>query len=255
MNNSDHNLSTSCPYLEIACGKTASPIRPIQCDRFLIGAGPQCDLRLGGDMPLVHSIVHLSSGTICIDPVADSPELLVNGRPGPAELQSGDEIVIGQFRMILHGADLAVAVQPAAAPAEEVLEAADEIDPSELSAAELVDLIEREEAMIEEFESGREAGAEALLDAVQRRAEANHDGSSEQTQELLGGIRSAVVSLGQSARQLEQPGRLTEQEVRQAASSLLDCQNEIITALDRVLAAIEQQKATAEPDEPQRHVA
>ena len=257
MNNSDQNLSSSCPQLEIACGKTASPFRPILRDRFLIGAGPRCDLRFGGDdMPLLHSIMHVSAGMICIDPVSDEPQLLVNGQPGPAELQSGDEIIIGRFRMILHCAKLAVSGQRDDVLGEvPVIEAEKDIDLSELSAVELVELIEREEAMVEEFESGLVAGADALLDAVGRRADSLQSAAREPAEELIGEIRSAVVSLGQSARQLERPGHLSEQEVRKAAASLLDCQNEMITALDRVLAVIEQRKAAEEPAEPRRHVA
>lgn len=256
MNNSEQTPGSSSPILEIVCGKTASPLRPILQDRFLIGSGPRCDLRLGGDdMPLLHSIVHISGGTICIDPVADTPQLLVNGRPGAADLQSGDEIVIGRFRMVLHGASVACESQAVSELNADTLETEDQIDPSTLSAAELVELIEAEEALIEEFEARRQSGADALLDAVQRRADALPlDTAAPQTEELLGGIRSAVLSLGQSTRQLEQPAGLSESDVQDAAASLLDCQQEIISALDRVLSLIEQRKADDEL-ESRRHVA
>ena len=256
MNSSERpSPATSSPTFEIVCGKTASPLRPILRDRFLIGAGPRCDLRLGGDeMPVLHSIVHLDGSTICIDPVAAAPPLLVNGQSGMTELQSGDEIAIGGFRMILHAADIAAEAMPNAAPGVQ-----EPVDLAELSAAELVDLIEQEEALVDEYEAGRRAGAEALLDAVERRADAlSADSSSDdshQPEELLGGIRSAVISIGQSARQLEQPGNLTEDDVRQAGASLLDCQQQIITVLDRVLEKIERQNDRHATPIPQRDVA
>lgn len=246
MHNLEQSQTVSSPVFEIKCGKTASPMRPIIRDRFLIGSGPRCDLRLGGEgMPDLHSIVHIEGGAISIDPVADIPELLVNGHSGMAELQDGDEIRIGQFRMVLHGAPS----QAESSPEPELVE--DEpIDPAELSASELVALIEQEEALIEEFEEGRRAGASALLDAVEHRAtslvsKADAAGEADPG-ELLGGIRSAVVSLGQSARQLEEPASLTEDDVREAAASLLDCQQQIISALDRVLDKIERQNAWQE---------
>lgn len=255
MNNSERpSPAASSPTFEIVCGKTASPLRPIVRDRFLIGSGPRCDLRLGGDeMPLLHSIVHLDGDTICIDPVANSPQMLVNGQPGMTELKSSDEITIGGFRMILHGADLAF--QTVADP-ETVVDTP--VDLAELSAAELVDLIEQDEALIEEYEAGLEAGANALLDAVQRKADALSAGAADddsQGSELLGGIRSAVVSLGQSARQFEERCSVTEDDVRAAAASLLDCQQQIITALDRVLDKIERESARHESPMPRRDVA
>lgn len=256
MNSSERPCpATSSPTLEILCGETASPLRPILHDRFLIGAGPRCDLRLGGDdMPILHSIVYRDGETICIDPVADTPALLVNGSSGITELQSGDTIEIGSFRMVLHGADIASPAAPDAVPVVD-----ERGDLTDASAAELVDMIAQEEALIAEYEAGRRAGANALFDAAQRRADAlatqSDSDVSHGPEELLDGIRSTVLSLGQSALQLEGHGSLTEHDVREAAASLLDCQQQIISALDRVLEKIERQNNSQEPPMPQRDVA
>jgi len=229
-------------------------LRPILHDRFLIGAGPRCDLRLGGeDMPLLHSIVYQDGETICIDPVTNAPAVLVNGRPGITELQSGDTIEIGSFRMVLHGGNL---VSQPADPMPEVEETRDLAD---IFAAELIELIEQEEALIAEHESGRRAGAEALFDAAQRRAdelavESTSD-ASHGPEELLDGIRATVLSLGQSAMQLEQHGSLTEHDNREAAASMLGCQQQIISALDRVLEKIERQSKSQDSPMPHRDVA
>ena len=256
MNNSERPCpATSSPTLEILCGETASPLRPLLQDRFLIGAGPRCDLRLGGDdMPLLHSIVYRDGDAIGIDPVADIPTLLVNGRPGITELHSGDTIEIGNFQMALHGADIVSQPTADAMPDDEETR-----DLADVFAAELIELIEQEEALIADYEGRRRAGAEALFDAAQRRADALADQSksdaSHEPGELLDGIRSTVLSLGQSAMQLEQHGSLTEHDVRQVAASLLDCQQQIISALDRVLEKIERQNKSQEPPMPQRDVA
>src|SRR5690349_7584916 len=43
-------------FIEIHRGRTEFPSRPIGLQQFLIGAGVECDLRLGGtQMPAVHS--------------------------------------------------------------------------------------------------------------------------------------------------------------------------------------------------------
>ncbi|HLJ10252.1 MAG TPA: FHA domain-containing protein [Planctomycetaceae bacterium] len=158
--------------LEVTRGRTRFRRRPVTNPRFLIGAGSTCDLRLGGDrMPALHSIITVAGREIALEAIAAEPVLAVNGRPVQnVTLHDGDVIVIGEVELLarLEAGHAPAGVEtpaPAAGPSTEADRPA-----SELSAPELVDLIEREEAQIEDFQQRQQAGAKALVDAVLARA-------------------------------------------------------------------------------------
>ncbi|MFP6766305.1 MAG: FHA domain-containing protein, partial [Planctomycetaceae bacterium] len=156
-------------FLQITRGRTNHPMRPIHGDRFLIGSGEWCDLRLGGSMPVLHSVVRVEGPSVWLEAVVDAPPLHVNGRTvGSCELQDGDQIVIGLFslqfcdaRNVQHES----LMQPI--DIEEVL-ALDQpdVELSDLTATELVDLMERDEELAREFQKRQEQGAAALLDRI-----------------------------------------------------------------------------------------
>lgn len=166
---SDEAASTRDLWLEIRRGRTRSPRRPVRSRRFLIGAGSNCQLQLGGEeIPILHSILLINEEGAHIDAVVPAPELTVNGVPcRAADLQHGDVFSIGRFEFSVHVPDQFSATQ--AATAEE-LPLDDAADLESMSAAELIDRIEREQACIDRFEAARQQGAKALLQSIARRA-------------------------------------------------------------------------------------
>jgi hypothetical protein len=157
--------------LEVTKGQTRFRRRPVTTSRFLIGAGSTCDLRLGGEgMSALHSIITIAGGEIAIEAIAAEPALTVNGRlVQNAILHDGDVIAVGEVELLarLEAGHAPIGATAVAAPA---LPAAHERAPSELSAAELVDLIEQEERLIEDFEERKRVGANALVQAIMGRA-------------------------------------------------------------------------------------
>ncbi len=176
------HLPTGVPdlCLEICRGRTRHPQRPISTDGYLIGAGDVCDLRLGGDgIPAQHSMIHVDSGEYWLDALATGPEVKVNGQPtNRTVIHEGDRIQIGVFEFVvrqLTQAEQAVessddasgmADHDEAEAFDSLLEFDDDRDVRELSAAELVELIELEQLMVDEFEENRNRGAEALMRAI-----------------------------------------------------------------------------------------
>ena len=247
------SASQSPLMFEISRGRTDSPLRPINRDRFLIGSGERCDLRLGGqDVPAVHSVVHIDGDQIWLEALAESPEVRVNGRlTRSAALEPGDALEIGSFCLTLHRTS---SVQPVPAPrihgarVSEILteeESADLLDIEDLSARELVDLIEQEEALIEEFESRRQMGAQALLDVLNQRFGPDVSDDSQtvdatpDTRQLLHELQMAIISLNEFAQDFEQrTDRLSQRDTHRAANSLLDFQKQIVSRLDGVLGKI-----------------
>lgn len=168
--------------LEICRGRTRYPQRPVSGPRFFIGSGEACDLRLGGDvLPTIHSFIQTRGNGLWLEAVAAEPALLINGQRTRGEwLRDGDLLDIGPFQLVAHliavRGQLSQRVSAVPTPLAEnrveiPLEAA-EPDLSSLSASELVDLIEEQHAMVEEFEDGRRAGAEALLETIRTRQRA-----------------------------------------------------------------------------------
>jgi len=83
-------------------------------------------------------------------------------------VQDGDVFSIGKFEFQVHVPQPLAALQTVVRPQIPAPESAAKL--SELSASELVALIEFEEQQVAELEQGRINGARALLDAVQRVA-------------------------------------------------------------------------------------
>jgi hypothetical protein len=121
-------------------------------------------------MPALHSIITVNGREIGLEAIAAEPALTVNARAvRTALLHDGDRIGIGEVELL---ARLEAGHPPAEAQTATPSAAAiDENRPvSELSAAELVDLIEQEERAVEDFESRQRVGEDALVAAVLGRA-------------------------------------------------------------------------------------
>ena len=95
------SMAEQCPgpYLEILRGRTDFPLRPLELERFLIGAGSQCTLQLGGEgMPILHSLITRTAGGYQIEALASFPMLRINGQPARSgALTDGDLVMIGAF--------------------------------------------------------------------------------------------------------------------------------------------------------------
>lgn len=234
--------------LEVVRGKTRFPRRKITEGNFLIGADSDCDLRLGGDeMPPLHSVIHLEQSGAWLESLAPAPTLSVNGHSVRAHhLEDGDRIRIGEFEFLAHyvlptvRADHAV---PDDSDAHILPMLADDGDNllnlGELSPAELVELIEREEAQVREFETRRALGAAALWQAVQEQIEeldAEHDEAP---------LRLANPEPTQLPRQVAQLRTLLDARMQglmkqealftAAASQLLDAQQSLAQQIESLL--------------------
>lgn len=174
---SHHNPAAFAPgdespalWLEICRGRTQFPRRPVLTSRFLIGAGSNCHLQLGGDgVPFLHSIIDQSNGVVSIEAFTAQPELRINGQiVRSAVLADGDELSIGGFTFRLHGVPAMVpeAIDPLLADVPLDLADPDDEAPAELSAAELVARLEAADEEVTDFEEAEQSGLQALLGAV-----------------------------------------------------------------------------------------
>lgn len=181
----DRNLPAVTLTFEVLHGRTRYRERPVLGDRFTIGSGDACDLRLGGAfMPPLHSIVTVHGEEITVEALAEEPELLVNGTATrSATLQNGDILSIG-------GVELRSSIVPATESHIATAQEIDEIErlPEEMSALELVEQIEREQALIDEFEGKQKLGEDAFLEVIlsRRRSASRRELPLEKTGELHG---------------------------------------------------------------------
>lgn len=206
----DTSAESSAPWLEVRRGRTRAPRRDINGRRFLIGAGSNCQLQLGGaDMPILHSILLIEEDGAHIDAVVPSPQLMVNGRPQRSvDLQDGDVFNIGKFEFQVHVPHPHAAIQAAPRAELPIPQTATELE--HLSATELVALIEAEQQQADDLETARLNGARALLDAAQRAAASAAVDAGSSGEFVLSFPQPAVA-----ATNVEQPA--TEDAVAQAA--------------------------------------
>ncbi|QDT53826.1 hypothetical protein Pan44_18500 [Caulifigura coniformis] len=96
------------PWIEIRGGRTRFPQRPIEGDRFLIGSGSNCQLQLGGGMPMAHSVISYGPGGWTIEALVPEPPLRVEGKVvRQASLFDGEVIELGPFTLVAHLAAVA----------------------------------------------------------------------------------------------------------------------------------------------------
>lgn len=119
---------------------------------------------------MLHSLLVIEGKTAHLEAVVSEPPLLVNGDVRRVvELSDEDTVTIGDFEFVFHRL---VASEPVSQTVIVESQIADEIcgvaKLSQLSAVELVSLIEEEARQIGEFSRNREAGATSLLDAARR---------------------------------------------------------------------------------------
>ncbi len=258
-------------YLEIRRGRTGYPQRPVLSKDFLIGSGPACDLRLGGDdIPEAHSLLLVRENEVRVQWLAEPPALVVNGeQTHESPLKDGDRIHIGRFEFIVHGLyHAAAAPEPSnQAPADalstsellNLVSAAKTSEPgadlSELSIDELAERLETEDEAVKAFDGSVSLGEAALLYAVAQRAEELAAGSDQQPDEpadaeILEELERVITQLsGFSAELDERATRLARQETTQAeaAELLLDAQKELAAQLERFHEQVAQSQEASQP--------
>lgn len=206
-------VTESSPFLlRVERGRTAFPDRPVHPERFLIGAGSNCHLQLGGDFPILHSIVIPRGDDLWIDAIVPAPMLLINGQPvRESVLKQGDVIEIGEFVFTVHKKE----------PAESGAQTCETEAPApdRMSAAELVEQIEGEMARLENVEADREQGAQALLETLL------HGGHSEAAESSgpHASLHRLFEELEDRARQLDQ----REQRLQEHAKRLEQAQRQL----------------------------
>jgi hypothetical protein len=116
-------------------------------------------------MPPLHSLIVVGD-EVTLEQVAAGPALIVNGsETANHTLHNGDIIQIGSIEMLARIG----APQPASARVAVDADGAAEPEPVLHSAAELVERIERDQALIHQFESQQRLGADALATEIARR--------------------------------------------------------------------------------------
>ena len=269
--------------LEIKKGKTSFPVRPVSVGRLTIGAGSCCGLQvIGQEMPILHSIIHVADEVARIEAMVSQPQLLVNGIPlRTSELSDGDLITIGPIEFVFcqsrpHTATSISTAGLSGSP----LQTSAPITPDkkrdhfmtkettlkDLSASELVDLIEQDFHLIEKYESRREQGAAALLSQLhqlneeQEEQEFQQESLSEQEQlVLLADLESMMQELTRFSEELHQRAdqlSSREKQYEVAAASLLQTQEKLASQLDRTLDQVGSIRQDRNSDDgPQRAIA
>lgn len=236
-------------YLEIVKGSTQFPNRPVYEGVFLIGAGTNCDLRLGGtDTPAVHSVVRAEDGEVHIESLSRKPVLRVNGNPCERTvLMSGDRIQIGSIHMVARFQTMAVEAALNPVVMKDDREAG---NLKAMSASELIDLLEHDLSLVEEHDTNRVAGAERLLDEALRRTEDVAAGDhglrivdpDEDLRDTHAEAEQLIIALNRVADDLYSRVdnlRQTEEVYSEAAEELLAMQNRFASLLERVLVRLE----------------
>ena len=229
--------STAILQLEIHHGRTQYRQRPVSAGRFLIGASEACDLRFGGrDIPPLHSILIVrDDGSAEIESMGSAPDLIINGVvTDRSVVRCGDCIEIGAFSFNVQPTGTASPQKqiddPSTAeiPIEECLAEKTVESTVDLSAADLVGRLERDEDLVEMFESRRELGLEALLKAVLTENE------NRNTAETTADEPAATVKMPVPAAESEPVVRTRHRAIR-----------EIVEQLGRTAADLEAQASHA----------
>ena len=208
--------------LIIERGNSNFPVRPIVGDRYLIGAGSNCQLQLGGDIPLLHSIIVPEGDHLWIDAVSPNPPLFVNGQHlRDGELNRGDVIAIGDFVFCVdHRSAAPASGQQLSGPAVAVEPVAEE-----RTTTQLVDLLERELSALAAFEADQRQAAASLQQAAARSGTVPQ---IEWTKDPRGALLDLLSELHDRARALD----IRESALNDRARQLAESQEELRRQLE-----------------------
>lgn len=247
--------------LEILSGKTRFPNRPMPCKRLSIGSGSKCWLQLGGPgIPEIHSWMEVGRKEIALYVFEDNPAIQVNGSKVQfALLKGGEALQIGSFEFKVHAELEEEPRQPWHRPhltSEQIanLKAGLEKPVENLTAEELVDLLEAEMTMIERQEARERAGMLKLMQAVRETQHELEIESAQHNESAAGGrpetdtavaeafisrIETVTRSLRERATQLKDE----ETVYAQAADNLLRTQERLIEQMDQLILTLDAQHA------------
>ncbi len=152
--------SSPMPLLRIVRGKSQYPLRSIDREAFLIGAGSNCQIQLSaGEIPMNCAVLRPQGAECLIESLHPEPGMYVNGTLlRSARLQNGDHVAIGPYefeflsQQILEEPDCIPLQSASPVIAERPFPLLiPQVPPnlSALSAEELVDRIERELELLE----------------------------------------------------------------------------------------------------------
>lgn len=196
-------------------------------------------------MPFLHSLICQQETTLTIEAFVPWPELKVNGQSiRTTTLQDGDQLSIGGFEFTIHlqPSISSETDDPLYAPIPLELAAAEPSfsDPSQQTAAELIEEIEAAETEVDAWESSQHAGLTALLAAVQQVAPESADTIPITThqQSLLGELSGLSAELQQRLSDL----RTREDAQRARAESLLSAQDRLAEQLKLAAQSLAQQQ-------------
>ncbi len=190
----------------------------VEGDGYLIGRGDFCDLWLDdAGLPLVHSEIHVQEGAVWIEAV-DAAAVEINGKPVPRfALRSGDVLRLGTISVtIWMGTDAQTAWQLPADGWEDL---------SQLSALELCERIEAEEAAIHDDERRHWQGIEALLVTLESLLRTDRelvvdDQRTENVVQQLQALSEALATRTQQLADQEQQFLNTASEIKQSQEDM-----------------------------------
>lgn len=251
--------------LAVARGKTQFPQRPISVEKFLIGSGEVCDLRLGGDsVPPLHCVIHSDGSDTWIDAVVNTPGLLINGAAvSSARINAGDQLQIGDFEFVVCEADSAFATtqkQPENTPVD-VDVTDEELGQliSDMTAEQLVNQLEKDLALLDEQDAAEQTGANALLHAiVERQLKFENSPANPATlaksagdgEQLIHQIDRAIRALNQFSDDLKHRSeQMAEREnsYAEAAVTMLEMQQQMAGQLESLVDQIATLKSKQAP--------
>lgn len=217
----------------------------VEHDDFTIGCGPNCDLCLASEhLHRLHSILHVQGTAIWIEAVHPDAMIVVNDDVFRwRALRDSDRLTFDDVELAVHIGEASIEAAQRQIAAES--RKREEIkDPALLSAEELCDRIEAEEARVTEFDRGRRFGWEALMSAVaemiQRDVPLHADeatvplmaeASDQNLHELAAQVRHLSETLDERNRTLvAQEALLVE-----SSSQLCETQRRVSRQLDELL--------------------
>jgi hypothetical protein len=189
-------------------------------------------LQLGGDdIPILHSILLVNEEGAHIDAVVPWPQLIVNGTPQrTADLHDGDQFTIGKFEFAVHEQRPAGAGQAISAPMQDLPEVAEDDDLGALSVAALLDRIERDQRQVDGWQSSREEGARALVQAARGIAAGDEADGPASPDQLLQELQSLSLELDRRTQLLAR----REAECAERAASLLKVHDQIAGQMEQM---------------------
>jgi hypothetical protein len=221
------------PFVEILSGRTRHPRRPMSGDRFLIGAGTNCDLQLSGPgIPILHSILHRDEDSLRIEAIVPQPPLVVSGSTvREALLSDGAVVHIGEFSLAIRtgslaSEDLLAPLDVEALVAQHGREAQEAAAVARMSALELVNRLEVELKSASGEALRRRAGLVALLDAALRASQGNS--TRDELARLVAQLDLVASEIEARTRML----RRQEQEFTAQAEASLAAHEQLLATLE-----------------------